>query len=216
MLKLFRFFIPAVLFFLFAFSYDANRKIVLAEDLSRGVAYTHADTARIDSIANDIETILADQKADRVVTKTFSCEYSNDSGAVNVFYQGKKIILVKVDECGTDHGSSDLSAAFINGKLACYIGTDYSWSFEEQRETDTVCCATFDQTNSSTTYFHNNKEIKTIASYEKVHNSWGETESSAETTYYFDDSGEPVDLKNIQLWIAFANSKKSYEEFFNH
>jgi hypothetical protein len=208
-LKQLRFFIPAILFFLFAFS--ADRKIVNA-----GPVYSHADTARIDSIANRIEDVLADHKGECVITKTFACENSADSGNLSAFYQGKKLVLIEVRRCGSDHGSSEFTAAFINEKLACYTGADYVWSFEEQRATDSVCCPTFDETNSFIAYFHNERQIKSTSTFEKIHHAWNETEASSETTYYFDDSGPPVNLEEIQMWIEFANSKKSYADFFKN
>jgi hypothetical protein len=198
-LKKLVFFIPLVLFFILAFSWNAD-KIIYSR-----FAYSHADTAFIDSITNDITEKLSSQKYDRVIAKAFA--EGSDSGTIYVYYEGSEVISCKMIELRPD--SFEYSASYINGKLV------YLRNHTHYRE-DTASEWLVDRSETTATFYYKNKQVKTIISRKAVFEKQNDETLFLNTFYYFNNSGDPVadfELGFNQL-IKFAHSKKSYAEFF--
>jgi hypothetical protein len=177
------------------------------DNISNSV-YTHSDTARVDSIVRHIEGILADQKGGGI-TKKFACKSSSDSGEVTVFYLDDTVLSITVNKCEADHGVGSFQAEYIDGKLVCYSEPTFFGAFENAYRADSSFDGMLNETNIFVEYFDRGIKVK------ELH---GHPGTGGQSIYFFNNcvvSSESRE-KEMQRWIDFVHSKKSYTEFFQN
>jgi len=192
-----------------------------SENFSGDEPYTYEDTLRVDKIVAHIVKNLPDTSSEkiRVVRKSYNCEYSLADGFVDVYYSGKNVVWVSMSECGDDHGGGEVNAAFSKGHLVYYCWNFSSWAFDMDHYSDSSQSTypTIDVTQESRNYIDAGKVIKCEQRTERSFSPSGEKTEEGDITYFSGCliDGDAVRWENeLKTWIEFANSPKTYAEFF--